>query len=74
MAAMEGSCEEKDRLLRTYSFASADHTRAVSLLNARTGVMSKEDYEAIRQYEEKARQVKEQARAALELHTCEHGC
>ena len=44
------------------------------LLNKRTGVMSKEDYEAIRRYADNAGYLEEQARIALEGHTAEHGC
>ena len=74
MTAAKRSCEEKDRLLRAYSFATADYMRAVRLLEERSGVMPKRDYEEIRKYAEKTREVSEQARAALEKHTVEHGC
>jgi len=36
--------------------------------------MSKEDYEVIRRYADKAGHLEEQARVALERHTGEHGC
>ena len=72
--ATVGSCHEKDRLFRAHSCAAADHIRAVLLLNERTGVMSKGDYEAIRRYADKADHLEEQARLALERHTGEHGC
>jgi hypothetical protein len=68
------SCEEKIRLLRHYSFALSDYERVTTLLNERTGVMSKEDYDGIHMFAEKAGELVEQARAALDRHAAEHGC
>jgi hypothetical protein len=68
------ACEEKDRLTRASSFAVSDYSRAVAVLQERTGVMSKEDYETINSFVEKARKQVDHARAALEKHTTEHGC
>jgi hypothetical protein len=68
------ACEEKDHLSRAYGFAASDYVRAAALLNKRTGVMSKQDYEEIRTYAEKVRDLAEQARIALERHIAEHGC
>jgi hypothetical protein len=68
------ACEEKSRLLRAYSFASADYGRALEVLNRRTGVLREEEYKTIRTFAEKTRQLVEQARTALEKHISEHGC
>lgn len=67
-------CEEKIRLLRDYSFALSDYERVSKLLNERTGVMAKEDYEGIRVFAAKAKKLAEEARLALDRHTAEHGC
>jgi hypothetical protein len=72
--AAETACDEKNRLLRAYSFATSDFIRAVTVLHQRSGVMSKEDYEGIRRYADKTRELTEEARIALERHTAEHGC
>jgi hypothetical protein len=71
---MESACEEKERLLRAYSFATSDYMRAVKVLHARSGTMSKPDYEEIHKYAEQMRELTEQARLALEKHAAEHGC
>jgi hypothetical protein len=68
------ACEEKDRLLRAYSFASSDYGRALEVLNRRTSVLPKEEYKTIRAFAEKTKHLVEQARAALERHIAEHGC
>jgi multidrug resistance efflux pump len=68
------ACEEKDRLTRAYSSAASDYSRAVELLQKRSGVMSKQDYENIYNFVERARKQVEHARAALEKHTAEHSC
>jgi len=68
------ACEEKERLARAYSFALSDYNRAVTLLQKRSGVMSKLDYEDIHNFVERAGKQTEHARAALERHTAEHGC
>ena len=67
-------CEEKSNLLRVYSFATSDYSRAVMVLHERMRVMSKQDYEEIRAFAEKTRKLADQARAALDKHTAEHGC
>jgi len=68
------ACEEKDRLARAYSFALSDYRRAVAVLEKRSGVMSKKDYESIQKFAGKAREQVEYAQAALKKHTAEHGC
>jgi hypothetical protein len=67
-------CEEKARLLRLYSFATADYSRAVLVLHERSGVMSKYEYQEIRDFAEKTRELAEQARSALDRHAAKHGC
>jgi len=62
------------RLLRVYQITLADYSRAVQVLSARLGVMSKDQYTAIREYSEKARSLSEAARAAMYAHVAEHGC
>lgn len=44
------------------------------VLHERMRVMSKQDYEEIRAFAEKTRKLADQARAALDKHTAEHGC
>jgi hypothetical protein len=68
------ACEEKDRLARSFAIALSDYSRTVALLQERAGVMSKQDYEAIHTFVEKAQIQVDHARAALEKHTAEHGC
>jgi hypothetical protein len=72
--AAQPACEEKNRLLRVYSFASSDHGRALEVLHRRTGVLQEEDYKAIRAFAEESKHLVEQTRAALESHMAEHGC
>jgi uncharacterized damage-inducible protein DinB len=43
-------CEEKEHLLRAYSFAASDYSRAVEVLHLRLGVMSKQEYDKVRKY------------------------
>ncbi len=68
------ACEDKDRLVRAHSIALSDYSRTVALLQERTGVMSKQDYETINAFVEKARIQVEHARDALNKHSTEHGC
>jgi len=74
MTAAASVCKEKSRLARAWSFATQDYFRAVMVLQERSGVMQKRDYQEIRTYAEKTRLLAEQARAALEKHRAEHGC
>lgn len=68
------ACEEKERLLRIYSFAISDYSRAVQVLQRRLGTISKEEYQKLRTFTEKTRELAEQTRLALERHCAEHGC
>jgi hypothetical protein len=71
---MTSTCEEKARLLREYSLAASDYNRAVLILNSRSGVMPKQEYQRLRSFVETTRETAEQARSALDKHTDEHGC
>ena len=73
-AATTSQCEETARLLRVYSFAKSDHSRAVMVLHEYSGEMSRTDYEEILSFAEMARELAEHARAELDLHLIEHGC
>jgi len=68
------SCTEKYRLWRAYSFAIADFSRAVQVLNRYTGTMDREEYERLRNFANQAEWTSEQARRELERHAAEHGC
>jgi len=72
--AREESCEVKDRLLREYTTATADYSRAVQVLQRRLGVLSKTEYERLREFSETARTKSESARLALDAHVRNHGC
>jgi len=68
------ACEEKTRLLRVHEFAVFDYNRALTFLHRRSGISFKQDSNELQASAEKARQVAEQARAALAAHTIEHEC
>jgi hypothetical protein len=68
------ACEEKTRLLRVYEFAVFDYNRALTFLHRHSGISLKQDYDELQASGEKARQLAEQARAALAAHTIEHEC
>ena len=65
---------EKYRLWRAYSFAIADFSRAVQVLNRCTGTMDREEYERLRNFVNQAEWTSEQAQRELERHAAEHGC
>ena len=67
-------CVEKDRLQRSYAFATADYSRAVQVLQRYTGVMDREEYRRLLTFSETARLKCDEARLMLELHLAEHGC
>ena len=67
-------CEEKERLLRAYSFAASDYSRAVQVLQRRLGTLSKEEYQKLRAFAERTRELTEQTRLALERHSAGHSC
>jgi hypothetical protein len=68
------ACADKERLLHAYQIAASDYSRAVLVLSERAGVMSKEDYDRIREYSEHARIEAEAARRSMDRHMAEHGC
>lgn len=68
------TCEEKARLLRAYTLAIGEYHHAYETLNARLGVMSRQEYEKLRKSAEFSRETAEQARIALERHTAWHHC
>jgi hypothetical protein len=67
-------CAEKDLLLREYDAAASDFSRAVQVLRTRLGVLSKGEYEKLREFSEQSRLRSEKARLALEAHIADHGC
>jgi hypothetical protein len=68
------TCAERDSLLRAWQHAEAEYRRALLVLEKRSGIMFKRDYEAVLGFAKKAGKAVEQARAALDAHTAEHGC
>jgi|HubBroStandDraft_4_1064222.scaffolds.fasta_scaffold749087_2 hypothetical protein len=68
------ACEAKARLLRAYEFAVFDYNRALTFLDRHSGISFKRESEELQASAEKARQLAEQARAALATHTIEHEC
>ena len=73
-AAAAPACEDKERLLRAYTFAASDYSRAVQVLQRRLGTISREEYQKLRTFAETTRELAEQTRLALERHCAEHGC
>lgn len=61
-------------MLRAYSFSVADYNRAVMLLQERSGVMSREEYEKLRLFAGKTRELVERCRVALDEHASSHSC
>jgi hypothetical protein len=68
------ACAKKAILVRAYSQAASDYGRAVEVLNARMGVLSKDEYKTKRAFAEKSRVRAEKARDELDRHIAEHGC
>ena len=67
-------CPERIRLRNKYQVAVSDYSRAVKVLAERTGVMSLEDYDRVRDFCEKSRVKYEEARAAMDWHINDHDC
>ena len=74
LLARQEDCSEKSHFLRDYQIALADYSRAVQVLSVRSGVMSKDQYSAIRDFAEKARARSEAVRSGLYRHLQLHGC
>ena len=70
----EADCQEKERLTQQYAAAASSYGRALDVIQRQTGVLSKTEYDELSEFEETARTEVEEARAALDLHTAEHGC
>jgi hypothetical protein len=70
----EADCQEKERLAQLYAIANSSYGRALDVLQRQTGVLSKARYEELSEFAETARTEVDEARAALDLHTAEHGC
>ena len=70
----EKTCEEKVRLMDEYASATAEFSRTLNILNAKTGVLSKTEYDSIREFVDVARKRSEAARVALVGHIAKHGC
>jgi hypothetical protein len=73
-STQESDCAEQSRLRKQYDIAAADYSRAVKVLAERSGVMSIDDYNRIRDFCETARVRSEAARAAMDRHIAQHGC
>ena len=72
--AKDNSCQEKTELVRAYSFAVADYSRAIGVLESNIGILRKAEYIEVRSAAEQYRQQAEAARRALDDHVAEHGC
>jgi hypothetical protein len=68
------ACDEKERLLRRYEFASSDYHRSILVLTQRRGVLPKKEYEDIKNFIEATKAELERARQSLDRHIAEHGC
>lgn len=64
---------EKVHLIDKYNSTTFEFSCIVGMLQAKRGVMAKEEYERIQRFK-KARSRSEQARLTLEQHVAEHGC
>jgi hypothetical protein len=67
-------CADKERLQNAYAAAAIDYSRAVQVLERYVGTLAKKEYNELRSYSEKMRQVSEAARRQLEQHLAEHDC
>lgn len=70
----EADCQERERLAHLYAMATSSYGRALDVLQRQTGVLGKTKYEELSDFAETARTEVEEARAALDLHTADHGC
>ena len=70
----ETTCEEKVRLMDEYASATAEFSRTLNILNGKMGVLSKAEYDRIREFVDVARRRSEAARLELVRHIAEHGC
>lgn len=68
------SCDAKVRLTSKYQEATASFSAAVTELQRKIGISTKEHYEELGRMANDARVKSEQARLALEQHIAEHRC
>lgn len=67
-------CEVKALLASSYSSALSDYERSVKVLSTSSKAMSKEQYENLRIFAEKAKRRADRERAELNAHIAQHGC
>ena len=72
--ARKESCPTKTLLLAAWQSAAEIYSQAVSQLSKQIGVLSKEDYERLKDFAEESRQRSIDAQTKLEAHIAEHGC
>jgi hypothetical protein len=68
------ACGEKKRLTEAYAVSISDYNRAAQALQIRFGELSRREYETLRHIADKARELSELTRAALDEHSADHGC
>jgi uncharacterized membrane protein len=74
MDSRKESCPVRTSLTAAWQQAAEVYSKAVAELSRRIGVLSKPDYEELKQAAEVARHRSIQAQANLEAHIEEHGC
>ena len=67
-------CKERLALMDEYNKATVNYSKAVSLQFSKMGVVSKGEYQALRDAMERARQVSADALDKLERHIASHQC
>jgi hypothetical protein len=68
------ACGEKKRLIEAYTVSMSDYNRAAQALKTRFCGLARREYETLRNIADKARELSELTRAALDQHTADHGC
>jgi hypothetical protein len=68
------ACGEKKRLIEAYAVSISDYNRATHALQMRFGKVSRQEYKTLRDIADKAREISELTRGALDQHSTEHGC
>ena len=74
MGERKESCPTRTALLAAWQSAAEAYSKAVAELSGQIGVISKADYERLKQVAEDARYQSQEAQANLEAHIHEHGC
>jgi hypothetical protein len=67
-------CEEKKRLLQWHEQLQLSHGKALTALNQQAGLVSRNEFAALRHAVEVARVEAERARVAFDAHVLEHKC